>query len=588
MAHFKPPFAFPHHEEFGVPQSILLHGGRENELWAAARTFRGVLLAVAGVSAIVNVLYLTGSLFMLEVYDRVLPSRSVPTLLGLAVLAAMLYAFQGVLELLRNRVLQRVARSFDEAVNARVYDVLVRLPLAGRGGEGLQPIRDLDQIRSFLASGGPSALFDLPWLPFYVVVCFIFHPWIGVMATLGAIVIIGLTLLTELMTRAPAKDAAGYGMRRSVLAEASRSNAEVMHALGMAGRVGARWSAANERFLASQQQLGDIAGGFGAASKVLRMMLQSAVLAVGAYLVIHQQATAGVIIAGSILSARALAPVEQVIGNWKGFIGARQGWRRLSELLQALPARPERMQLPRPTSTLSVEMLAVAPPGAGRLCVADVNFTLHAGQGLGVIGPSAAGKSSLARALVGVWRPARGKVRLDGAPLDHWPPEQLGQDIGYLPQNVELFAGSVAENISRFHDDADPQEIIAAARAADVHDMILRLSDGYETQIGDGGTSLSVGQRQRIGLARALFGEPFLVVLDEPNSNLDSEGEEALTQAMLDVRARGGIVVVVAHRPSALAGVDMILMMAEGRQQAFGPKEAVLPKVLRPIAARTA
>ena len=311
------------------------------------------------------------------------------------------------------------------------------------------------------------------------------------------------------------------------------------------------------------------------------MVIQSGVLGLGAYLVIHGQATAGLIIAGAILSARALAPVELAIANWKGFVAARQGWRRLDDLLKALPRTDEPMALPRPSSEVSVEAVSVVPPGLNRFVVQDVAFALRAGQGLGVIGPSASGKSSLARTLVGIWRPVRGKVRLDGAALEQWSPEALGQHVGYLPQDVELFAGTIAENIGRFEADPDPAAVIAAAKAAGVHDLVLRLPDGYDTRIGEAGAGLSAGQSQRIALARALYRDPFLVVLDEPNSNLDGEGEEALTQAILGVRARGGVVVVIAHRPSALAGVDRILMMVDGRQQAFGPKEEVLSKVLR-------
>ena len=559
-----------------------IQGAQASELGAALRSFRGAMLAIAGVSAVVNVLYLTGSFFMLEVYDRVLPSRSMPTLLAISILAASLYAFQGVLDFLRARVLMRIGAALDQEISSRVYDVLVRAPLRGKGGgDGLQPLRDLDQIRSFLSSGGPTALFDLPWLPFYLGICYLFHFWLGVTATIGALILIAVTLMTDLMTRSPSREAARLGSVRFGQAEASRRNAEVLQALGMAGRMGEVWRSTNDRYIASQQRLGDVAGGFGALSKVLRMVLQSAVLGVGAILVMRQEATAGIIIAGSILSARALAPAELAIANWKGFVAARQGWRRLAEMLAALPPLSQRVPLPPPALSITVENVTVIPPGGARPTLMDVNFSLAAGQGLGVIGPSAAGKSTLARTLVGIWRPVRGKVRLDGAAIDQWTPETLGGHIGYLPQDVELFAGSIAANIGRFRQDANPQAIIAAASAAGVHDMILRLPEGYDTYIGDDGAGLSAGQRQRIGLARALFGDPFLVVLDEPNSNLDAEGDEALTRAIKGVRARGGIVVIVAHRPSALAAVDAILLLVEGRQQAFGPKDAVLAKITR-------
>ena len=426
-----------------------IQGAQASELGAALRSFRGAMLAIAGVSAVVNVLYLTGSFFMLEVYDRVLPSRSMATLLAISILAASLYAFQGVLDFLRARVLMRIGAALDQEISSRVYDVLVRAPLRGKGGgDGLQPLRDLDQIRSFLSSGGPTALFDLPWLPFYLGICFLFHFWLGVTATIGALILIAVTLMTDIMTRAPSREAARHGSVRFGQAEASRRNAEVLQALGMAGRMGDVWRATNDRYIASQQRLGDVAGGFGALSKVLRMVLQSAVLGVGAILVMRQEATAGIIIAGSILSARALAPAELAIANWKGFVAARQGWKRLSEMLAALPPLSQRVPLPPPASSIAVENVTVIPPGGARPTLMDVNFSLAAGQGLGVIGPSAAGKSTLARALVGIWRPARGKVRLDGAAIDQWTPETLGGHIGYLPQDVELFAGTIAANIA--------------------------------------------------------------------------------------------------------------------------------------------
>ncbi len=553
-----------------------------SELGASVRSFRKALLALAGVSAVVNILYLTGSFYMLEVYDRVLPSRSMPTLIAISLLAGALYVFQGVLDFLRGRVLMRIGMALDQDVSMRVFDVIVRTQLRKpSNADGLQPLRDLDQIRNFLSSGGPTAFFDLPWLPFYLGICFLFHPWLGVAATVGALILIGVTLLTEAMTGKPSKENARLASHRFGEAEASRRNAISMHALGMSVRVGEMWRETNDRYLASQQRLGDVAGGFGAASKVLRMALQSAVLGVGAILVMRGEATAGIIIAGSILSARALAPAELAIANWKSFVAARQGWRRLNDAFTAIPAQQARLPLPAPTSRISVEQITIVPPGAARPAIVDVNFSLNAGQGLGVIGPSAAGKSTLARAIVGVWEPVRGRVRLDGASLDQWAPEALGRHIGYLPQEAELFAGTIAQNIARFDADASAESIIAGARAARSHDMILRLPDGYDTHIDDGGAGLSAGQRQRIGLARALFGDPFLVVLDEPNSNLDAEGEEALTHAILGVRARGGIVVVIAHRPSALAGVDMLLVLGDGRQQALGPKQQILDQLKR-------
>ncbi|MDR6658312.1 ATP-binding cassette subfamily C protein [Tardiphaga robiniae] len=557
------------------------------ELGNALRACRGAFLGVGLMSCMINILYLTGSFFMLEVYDRVLPSRSVPTLVGLIVLAGGLYVAQGILDLLRGRILVRIGSSLDEALSPRVFQTVVRLPLlAGGHNEGLQPLRDLDNVRSFLSGMGPSALFDLPWLPLYLAICFAFHPMIGVTALVGAVLLVGLTILTEIMTREPAREANGLAARRSGIASASRRNAEVVVAMGMAGRLTQRWREANETYLAGNQRTSDVAGGLGAIAKVMRMILQSAVLGVGAYLVINQEATAGIIIAGSILSARALAPVDLAIAHWKGFVTARQSWHRLNGLLYALPDQAAVTQLQNPSQKLTIEGVSIAPPGEQKITVSDITFALAAGNGLGIIGPSGSGKSSLLRALVGVWKPVRGHVRLDAAALDQWAPDDLGRHIGYLPQDVELFAGSIADNICRFDPDAKDDDIITAARQAGVHDLIVGMREGYDTQVGDHGGVLSAGQAQRIALARALYGDPFLIVLDEPNSNLDTEGDEALTKAVRAARTRGAIVIVVAHRPIGIEGVDMLLVLKDGRMQAFGPKETVLGQVLQRPAAQ--
>ena len=558
-------------------------GVRRSELGDALRACRGAFIGVGLMSCIINLLYLTGSIFMLEIYDRVLPSRSVPTLVGLIILAAGLYAAQGVLDLIRGRILGRIGTALDEALNARVFQTVVRLPLLiGVRNEGLQPLRDLDNIRAFLGSQGPSAFFDLPWLPFYLAICFAFHVLIGVTALVGAIILVTLTLITEYMSREPAREATTLAAQRNDLAVSSRRNAEVLVAMGMASRLTRRWSDANEKYLAGNQNASDVAGGLGAIAKVLRMMLQSAVLGVGAYLVIHQEATAGIIIAGSILSARALAPVDLAIAHWKGFVAARQSWRRLSRLLEQMPELPAPTLLQSPSSRLSIEGVGIAAPGDQKVIIQEVTFALAAGQGLGIIGPSGSGKSSLVRAIVGVWQPFRGTVRLDGAALDQWSPDVLGQHVGYLPQDVELFGGTVAQNICRFDPDAKSETIIKAAREAGVHDMIIKMRDGYNTQVGEQGAALSAGQAQRVALARALYGDPFLIVLDEPNSNLDTEGDEALTRAIRSARERGAIVVVVAHRPVGIEAVDQILVLRDGHVQAFGPKEQVLAQVLQP------
>ncbi|RVK40726.1 type I secretion system permease/ATPase [Sinorhizobium meliloti] len=557
--------------------------GRNADPAAALRDCRAAFIGVGVASALVNLLYLTGSFFMLEVYDRILPSRSIPSLIALSLLALLLYAFQGAFELIRGRMLVRIAGALDESLNGRIYRAIVKAPLKLRmQGDGLQALRDFDQVRSFLSGVGPAALFDLPWLPFYIAICFLFHPVIGWIAIIGGLILTLLTYLTNRGTQAPAKKAFEAGGLRNVFAQASQRNAEVVHAMGMSARLTALWERRNTEFRDENRRTSDIGNGYGALSKVFRMALQSGVLAAGAVLVIRGEASPGIIIAGSILTARALAPVELAIGNWRGLVAARQSWQRLKELLKALPEADAPLQLPDPHERLTVEGLASGPPSAQRLVVSDVNFTVRAGGAVGVIGPSASGKSSLARAILGIWPAYRGSVRLDGAALDQWDSDALGKHVGYLPQDVELFAGTIAQNICRFAEDATSEAIVAAAKAARVNDLILRLPNGYDTEIGDGGMTLSAGQRQRVALARALYGDPFLVVLDEPNSNLDAEGEQALSEAIMSVRSRGGIVIVVAHRPSALASVDLVLMMNEGRMQAFGPKEQVLGQVLRP------
>ncbi|MCA1379275.1 type I secretion system permease/ATPase [Bradyrhizobium sp. BRP23] len=547
------------------------------------RRSRSALFAIGLFSCFINLLMLTGSFFMLQVYDRVLPSRSASTLIALGALVTGLYVFQGLLEATRSRIFVRLARSFDLDVSRTVVGALFETSRASRiNGDGLQSLRDLDQVRSFLSSAGPAALFDLPWMPLYLGLCFAFHVWIGVAALIGAIVLMLLTAASGALTSRPTKATVIAGTARFGFAGMGVRHAETLHALGMTNRVIARWQERNLAYLNAHQDAADILAGFGATGRAFRMLLQSAILGLGAFLVIHQEATAGVIIASSILTARALAPVELTIAHWKGLLAARQGWLSLQAMLahhEALTRTP--ILLPPPKATLSLEGVTVRPPGDPKAVVAGVSFTLRAGQGLGIIGPSGSGKSSLARAIVGVWPAFRGSVRLDEASIDQWSNEELGRHIGYVPQAVDLLAGTIAENIARFRDGVDDKMVIDAAKAAGVHEMIVRLPSGYNTVIGEGGVGLSAGQRQRIGLARALFGSPWLVVLDEPNSNLDAEGEQALTQAILQVRQREGIVIVIAHRPSALVAVDHILALSEGIVQAFGPKETVLKRITR-------
>jgi PrtD family type I secretion system ABC transporter len=565
-----------------MSQTLDAAGARRNPLAAALAGCRGALIGVAAFSCIGNVLMLTGSLYMMEVYDRVLPSRSIPTLIGLSVLALLLFGFQGVFDAMRARLLVRIAAVLDGEVAERVFSAMLRMKRqSGARSDGMLAVRDLDAARGFISGPGPGALFDLPWMPLYLAVCFAFHFWLGMTAVAGACILLVITIATDRLSRAPVTAATQASAARARVAEAAHRNAEVLGAMAMEGPVRRQWFARHREMMGAQARSADIAGGLGAAGRVLRMVLQSSLLCVGALLVIRQEASAGIIIAGSIIGGRALAPVDSAIANWRGFIAARQSWGRLGRLLDQKVGDEARTLLPPPHKGLRVEAASAIPPGGDKSVLMDVDLALVAGNGLGVIGPSASGKSSLARMLVGIWRPVRGAVRLDGAELSQWAPEELGKHIGYLPQDVELFAGTIAENIARFDEDATDTAVIAAARAARVHEMIVGLPNGYETELGDAGMLLSAGQRQRIALARALYGEPFLVVLDEPNSNLDSDGEAALTQAIVDIRARGGIAVVIAHRPSALAGVDLVLVMQQGRALAFGPKDEVLAKVLR-------
>ena len=538
---------------------------------------------MAVISGTVNVLALTGSFYMLQVYDRVLSSRSVSTLIALSVLAGCLFLLQGALEITRSQLLIRLGGRVDRRLIEAAHDAAMRLPLLGRqGSDAQQPIRDVDTIRGFLGGQGPVAILDMPWMPLYVVFVFMLHPILGLMNLFGAVILVGLTLWTERLTKAPSKELVIAASNRQAVAESSARNAEVLRAMGFGHRAMRRFTDASAKHLAAQEKLSDLTSGLSAASRVIRLVIQSAMLGCGAYLVINGYMSAGSIIASSIATSRAYAPIEVAIANWKGFVAARQSAHRLSSIFASLPARAEPMDLPPPTKTLSVENITVAIPGTQRVVVNAVNFELKAGQALAVIGSSAAGKSSLARAIVGVWSLGRGSIRLDGAALESWPAESIGNHVGYLPQDVELFDGSIRDNIARFEDEPDPKAVIKAAQAAGVHEMILRLPDGYETQIGERGAGLSAGQRQRLALARALYRDPFLVVLDEPNSNLDSEGEEALSKALQSVRARGGIAVVIAHRPGVLAAVDMVAVIGNGQLTAFGPRDEILQKAVRP------
>ncbi len=535
-------------------------------------------------SGVVNLLMLAGPLYMLQVYDRVLTSRSVPTLVVLSILLVGAYAFQGALDLIRSRVVVRAAALLDGRLAHAVHGAVINLAVGTKHrAEGPQPVRDLDQIRTFMTGNGPIAFIDLPWIPVFLFICALVHPWLGITATAGGVVLFMMTLLTERASRIPARGVAQDAGTRSAMVEANRRNAETITAMGMAGSLAQRWSAINNRYIAAAARLSDVAGSYGSLSKVLRLLLQSAMLGLGAYLVIGQELGSGAMIAASIMMGRALAPIETTIANWRAFVAARQSLGRLSEALtRAVPKRAADAPttLPRPARSVAVEQLAVAAPGSATPIVRGVQFGLNAGEALGVIGPSGAGKTSLVRALVGLWRPLKGSVRLDGAALDQWDGELLGRHLGFVSQTVELFDGTIAENIARMSVAPDAEGVIRAARAAGAHDMILRLPSGYDTKVGEGGEALSGGQRQRIALARALYGEPFLVVLDEPNANLDTEGEAALHQAIVELKTRGAIVVLITHRPATLSACDRLLVLADGVQQGFGPRDEILRKLV--------
>lgn len=551
---------------------------------AEALSLRTTTFLVVGLlSLVINVLMLTGPLFMLQIYDRVLTSRSVPTLVVLSGLVAGLYFFFGVLEGIRARSLARVAAWVDSRLSSKSLEANISLSLRlGDHFRERDSVRDLDAVRQFLSGPGPAAIFDVPWMPVYLGMVFFFHSYLGWLALAGALVILLFTCFNEILSRQPAREVSAFVARRAAIVSATRRNAEVLIAMGMMEAFTQRWNIQNADYLKAQGQALDRATYFSTSIKSLRFFLQSAVLGFGAWLAIQQEISPGVMIAASIITSRALAPVEQAVAHWRGFVAARQGAKALSEALRIPLHYPIIMQLPVPRRSLDVQQVAVAIPGERYLLVQGVNFHLEAGEGLGIIGPSGSGKTSLIRTLVGVWPPIKGAVRVDGAELNQWDRGILGKAIGYLPQDVELFDGTVAENISRFDPSPASEDILIAARAANLHDILTALPKGYDTIIGESGNRLSAGLRQRIALARALYGSPFLIVLDEPNSNLDAEGDVALREAIRSMRVRGSIVIVVAHRPSAIEPVDQLLYLREGKQVAFGKKADVLSQVLSP------
>lgn len=539
--------------------------------------FRAALVSIFMISGVVNILALTGALYMLQIYDRVLTSQSIPTLATLSVLAISLYLFQGTLDVIRSQVLVRLGAKLDHRLAPLAHKVSIDMPRYGFSlAESMERGRDVDTIRNFFGGQGPMALLDLPWMPMYLAFVFFLHPLLGMVTFSGAIVLAALTLLTEIMTRRSINGTHQAGIDRLSIADSNVRNAEVLKAMGFAGRAVLRFETANSAHLAQQTRTHNIAGTLTGTSKVLRMILQSAVLGLGAYLTIQGELTAGAIIAASVASARALAPIDLAISQWKNVVAARRSYKRLGETVAAMPGQEMLVELPAPVGNLKVDNITVAAPGTGAVVLSGINFELTAGQAVGIIGPSGGGKSSLVKSVTGVWPHVRGCVRLDAAELDQWSDDALGEHIGYLPQDVTLMDGTIAENICRFEPEPDGNLILEAARNAGVHELITGLSDGYQTELGAKGTALSAGQRQRVALARALYRNPFLVVLDEPNSNLDAEGDAALTQAIEGIRARKGIAIIVAHRSSALAAVNLVGVIQGGKLSAFGPKDEII------------
>ncbi|PTW59363.1 ATP-binding cassette subfamily C protein/ATP-binding cassette subfamily C protein EexD [Breoghania corrubedonensis] len=567
-----------------------------NPLREAISALRGAFVSVGVFSLAINLLMLTGPLFMLQVYDRVLTSRSVPTLVALAGLVGGLFLFLGLFEAIRTRVLSRAGYWLDDRLGPLNFRTYVARGISGSGqgntGPVGRPVQDMAVLRSFLGSPGLTGLFDLPWMPLYLAIVFLIHTYLGLLALAGALFVAALALATEFLTRKPLGQAMASELAEGRFADQSHRNAETIVPMGMLGHIAGQWQAIHAEGAQRAQTGGERAEVLSALSKSARLLLQSAILGLGAWLAIHQEITPGMIVATSIISGRALAPVDQVIGQWRSIVRARQSYRRLKGHLAGTGAGEAPLQLPQPEGHLQVRIATQFVPqtasassvdegGRRRAILSHVNFDLEPGDGLGVIGPSACGKSSLARLLVGAWKPDVGSVRLDGASLEHWEREALGRHIGYLPQTVELLPGSIRQNIARFDPQAEDGEIVRAAKIAGVHDMILRLPEGYATLVGERVGPLSGGQIQRIGLARALYGGPRLVVLDEPNSNLDADGDAALTAAIEAMRGAGSVVIVMAHRPSAIAAVNKVAMLAGGTMKEFGDKADVLRKVTR-------
>ncbi|CAM5507456.1 ATP-binding cassette subfamily C protein [Aquamicrobium terrae] len=548
----------------------------ENPFVTALRTYRSIIASTIVFSSAINLLVFVSPLYMLQVYDRVLHSRSEMTLVMVTLIALAMLAVYGILEWLRSRVLVRSGLRFDDMIAKGLFNRVVTNTLQQPQARSEFALSDIDRLREFFTGSGLIALCDVPWMPIMLVVCFLFHPLIGWVTLIGAVIIFALAIANELMTKKALLEANGHSQSAQHFANSTLQNVEVIRALGMETSLRARWHGMHRSMLEKQALASDKAGALLSTSKFVRMSLQTVVLGAGAYLALKGEISPGAMIACSIIAGRALQPVDQVVGQWKQFVGARQAYNRLSKLFRETPEEIERTELPAPKGVLTAEQVTVLPPGSRTPVLQGVSFTVQPGEAVAVVGPSGAGKSSLVRALVGVWQPFSGAIRLDGSELQHWNKDDLGVHIGYLPQSIELFSGTIAENISRFREGACAEDIIKAATRAHVHQLIQSLPDGYDTQIGAGGRSLSGGQRQRIGLARALFGDPSLIILDEPNANLDSEGEEALFRAIDELKREGKSIMFVSHKMSLVALSDKALLLTEGRMRSFGPTRDLL------------
>lgn len=551
-----------------------------DELRAVRRKSRPYFWFVAIFSAVVNLLMLTGPLYMMQVYDRVLGSRSEATLVALSVLVIFLYGMMGILDYVRGRVMGRVAARFQKDLDLRVFDAVMRRSAVQNDELAQTGLRDLESVQRFMSSPVLLSLFDIPWTPVFIIGIMIFHPWLGYLALIGGAILIMVTVVNQLVTRDPTLKSNQMVMQAERTSDQIRTEAEMVQALGMRGHAFQRWMGARAQALAGQIGSADLTGTFSTLTKTIRMLLQSAMLGLGAYLVLQGELSPGAMIAGSILMGRALAPIELAIGQWPMVERARKGWSNVAQLLTEIPEEPPRTPLPVPKAKLDVQQLTIVAPGEQQAALRLVSFNVTPGEAVGVIGPSGSGKSTLARALTGIWRPAGGKIRLDGAALDQYGPDVLGQHIGYLPQRVSLFDGTIAENIARLSPEPDAKMVVEAAKQADAHDMILKLPNGYDTRVTANGGRLSGGQIQRIGLARAMYGDPVFLVLDEPNSNLDNEGSKAVNRAIKTFKGLGKSVLIMAHRPAAIQECDTLLMIENGTRTAFGPKEEVLKQVV--------